>query len=623
MKTLILFFLFPVFVYSQTVAERQKIVATYNQSEISILKRAAVESDQAQKKKIDDYKKAHPFIESELMSLQRIEEDGTPIFYRTFNQGSSRTIMTNRMYPGGTLGLNVTGAGMTAGVWDGGKVRDTHTEFTGGKITLGDAASTLSPHATHVTGTVLASGISALRRGIAYGAQGKTFDWNSDYTEFLAFGGEGYLVSNHSYGYVAENLADAKFGAYDNSSIQIDNAASSSPYYQPVIAAGNDRDNFDIGQVGNKAGYDLLTGFGTSKNSIVVAAVEEVPTYVNANSVVMSSFSNWGPTDDGRIKPDISAKGVGVSSCDSSANTAYTIMNGTSMAAPAITGMVVLLQKHYNNLNAANYMRASTVRGLICHSAREAGPSPGPDYQFGWGLANAEAAANIITNRNVSSVLEENLLTSGQTFTKRISISSTQNLTATICWTDPNGVLNGANDLDNRTPRLRNNLDLKILKDGVTYYPWKLNVEDPTAAATNNSDNNVDNVEKVEIPNAEPGVYTIQVTHKGAALVSNQGTQVFSLIASASNALSLNTRDYEYDNSIFIYPNPANNVLNFDLKNDITISGIAINDISGKEIYRSVNPNNSSIDVSNLSSGVYFVTFTSDNASVTKKFIKQ
>jgi len=42
------------------------------------------------------------------------------------------------------------------------------------------------------------------------------------------------------------------------------------------VAAGNDRDDFSIAQVGNKAGYDLLTGFATSKNSLVVAAVNEV-----------------------------------------------------------------------------------------------------------------------------------------------------------------------------------------------------------------------------------------------------------------------------------------------------------------------------------------------------------
>ncbi|WP_445454008.1 S8 family serine peptidase [Flavobacterium sp. 25HG05S-40] len=621
MKSLIVFLLFTICIHSQTVSERQKIVSSYNAAEITVLKNEADDFNRIQQKRVADYKKQHPFLESELLSLQRIEDDGTPIFYTTFNQGSSVTMGTNKMYPGGSLGLSVTGAGMTAGVWDGGKVRDTHQEFSGGKIILGDASATLSAHGTHVTGTIVASGFSASRRGIAYGAQARTYDWTSDYNEFLAFGAEGFLVSNHSYGYVASGLTEAKFGAYDTSSLQIDNVSNVSPYYQIVVAAGNDRDDFTVNQVNNKGGYDLLTGFGTSKNALVVAAVNGVTNYTNESSVVMSDFSNYGPTDDGRIKPDIAAKGVGVSSCTSNTNTSYDVFQGTSMAAPAIAGLVLMLQKHYNNLNATNYMRASTVRGLICHSAKEAGFYPGPDYEFGWGLANAELAANIITNRNSSTVLEENTLSTSQTFTKQISISSTQKLSVSICWTDPNGQVNISGDIDNRAPRLRNNLDLKVLKDGNIFYPWKLDPIDPATGATNFSDNDVDNIEKVEILGAEPGVYTIQVTHKGATLLG--GSQVFSLIANATNGLSLNTRDYEYDNSVFVYPNPANNVLNFDVKNDITISSVSINDISGKEIYRATNSITNSIDISNLSSGVYFATFTSDNNSVTKKFIKE
>jgi hypothetical protein len=60
--------------------------------------------------------------------------------------------------------------------------------------------------------------------------------------------------------------------------------------------------------VAAKGGFDMLTGSSVSKNVLVVAAVNAVATYNGPSSVVMSSFSNYGPTDDGRIKPDISAK---------------------------------------------------------------------------------------------------------------------------------------------------------------------------------------------------------------------------------------------------------------------------------------------------------------------------
>lgn len=76
-------------------------------------------------------------------------------------------------------------------------------------------------------------------------------------------------------------------------------------------------------------------------------------------------------------------------------------------------------------------------------------------------------------------------------------------------------------------------------------------------------------------------------------------------------------------NSISLYPNPARNVLNFSTGNNVTIAAVTINDITGKQIYKAANSANNSIDVSNLASGVYFVTFKSENNSVTKKFIKE
>lgn len=620
MKKAILSLLFPLMLFSQSDKERMSIISTYNKTLIDSLKKNALFKSNLQKVLIDDFKNKFNFEDTEFLTLHRIEEDGSPIFYTIYNQGSSQTILANKLYPGGSLGLNITGTGMIAGVWDGGKVRDTHQEFSPSKVTLSDLASTLSTHATHVTGTIIASGVSSTRKGIAYGASAFTHDWNSDYDEMLSFGSGGYLVSNHSYGYNTASLPNYKFGAYDSSSIEIDDISNAFPYYQVVIAAGNDRSDTGLAQVANKGGYDLLSGTGTSKNGITVAAVEEVESYIDPSSVVMSSFSNFGPTDDGRIKPDISAKGVSVSSCTSIGNSTYGLLSGTSMATPAITGMILLLQKHYNNITS-NYMKAATVRGLICHTAKEAGLSNGPDYEFGWGLANTEGAAQLISAKGVSAVLDENNLVNGQVFTSNISISSTQKITATICWTDPTGAGNIVGDEDNRTARLKNNLDLKIFKDGNVYYPWKLNVLAETDPATNNSDNEVDNIEKVEIYDAQPGVYTIQVSHKNNLV---GGSQDYSLIISSTNGISLDTRNFEVNNSIFIYPNPAKNILNYQIKDVVDIDKIIINDITGKAVFTTnVNIYDNSIDISSLSSGIYFVNFKSENQTITKKFIKE
>src|SRR5690606_23634167 len=85
-----------------------------------------------------------------------------------------------------------------------------------------------------------------------------------------------------------------------------------------VWAAGNDRSDTGDGSHpappdGNGGtGFDSIGPEGSAKNNITVGAVLKVPDYTGPSSVVMSAFSSWGPTDDGRIKPDLVAAGVSI-----------------------------------------------------------------------------------------------------------------------------------------------------------------------------------------------------------------------------------------------------------------------------------------------------------------------
>jgi hypothetical protein len=86
----------------------------------------------------------------------------------------------------------------------------------------------------------------------------------------------------------------------------------------------------------------------------------------------------------------------------------------------------------------------------------------------------------------------------------------------------------------------------------------------------------------------------------------------------------LGITNHDLDKSINIYPNPASDNLNYILKDGQTIDSFKINDISGKEVLNNTNVTAIiPIDISGLSSGVYFITFKSDKNSATKKFIKE
>ena len=301
----------------------------------------------------------------------------------------------------------------------------------------------------------------------------------------------------------------------------------------------------------------MIFGHGNAKNAMTVAAVNEVPNYIDEFSVTMSSFSSWGPSDDGRIKPDISMKGVNVRSTLSTSNTATGLLSGTSMASPGITGTVLLLQQYYNQLYS-NYMKSATVKGLILHTADEAGNWPGPDYEYGWGLVNAEKAAIAIRDKNSltsnKSIIDELTLNTGATYTKTVIASGSVPLKISISWTDPKSSTINTGTVDPTTKYLVNDLDIRVTKDGTTtFYPWKLQ-SSPSALAVRTGDNFVDNIEVIKIDAPTAGDYVITVTHKGTLETSNQNYSLiitgiasdFSLTSKSDDLIVCSNQDAVY-----------------------------------------------------------------------------
>ena len=284
-------------------------------------------------------------------------------------------------------------------------------------------------------------------------------------------------------------------------------------------------------------GYDTLGTWATAKNNLVVGAVADTlndPYYTN--DVSMSDFSSWGATDDGRIKCDVVANGVALHSSVAESDSAYDgdpsigdeeEWSGTSMAAPNVTGTAVLLIEHYEDLFLDRPL-AATTKGLLIHTAFDAG-NTGPDYSFGWGLVDAAAAANLLTDAAgdaPSSWVAESTY-AGTTYDWTLISDGSGPLKATICWTDPAGDAQGSG-LDDTTSVLVNDLDLWLTgPDGTTYYPWTLDPANPADPAVRTTENHLDNVEQVLVDAPGAGTYTI---HVGGTLDGSYEEQAYSLL---------------------------------------------------------------------------------------------
>ncbi len=515
---------------AQTPTQVRQITQEYNQTRLSGLVRTLTEVNQQEKEYANQQAllrgipKELTLEEGGYAELQRVLPDGTPIYYRTYNANAAISTRANHLHEGGTLGLNLMGQDMIAHVWDGGHGRASHQEYDGSggnnRLTIMDIASEgglqLRYHAAHVTGTIMASGVQPEAKGMAPYSQVHGYRWNNDIAEAADAASNGMLLSNHSYGLLGGGIPDQYFGAYRQESRDWDEIMYNAPYYLMVAAAGNEGNinTYNGAPLQGNAAYDKLTGKAIAKNNLVVANAQDANIAPDGTlvSVSINTSSSEGPTDDFRIKPDITGNGTNVYSTYESSDTAYNAITGTSMASPNVLGSLLLVQEHYNTIHNS-FAKAATIKGLALHTADDVGTN-GPDAIFGWGLLNTKRAAETISGNGSASIIDELTLSQGQSY--QIQVDATGGpLQASISWTDAPGTPRTATN--DATPVLINDLDIRITQDTDTFLPWRL-----TGVATNaKEDNNVDPFERVDIDSAS-GTYTITVTHKGDLFSGNQ-----------------------------------------------------------------------------------------------------
>ncbi|KAF5422932.1 MAG: Serine protease, subtilisin family, partial [Candidatus Methanomarinus sp.] len=458
--------------------------------------------------------------------------------------------ITNVYETRNTYGLN--GSGQIVAVADTGLdtgVNDAsmHDDFEGRIIEIydtagdNDASDVYSGHGTHIAGSVLGDGSCsngqfkgmAPQAELIFQAAGFSNDWlnipDGLNDLFLQAYDNGARIHTNSWGDEDIN------GEYTILSKDIDLFMWNHPDMLILMAAGNkgvDSDSDGIIDL-----YSICSP-ATAKNCISVGASENIRSdkldnysaLINeksrfpsdpinsdkmANNIEgLAAFSSRGPTDDGRIKPDVVAPGTYIISTKSSvknpffelwdnydANSNYTYGGGTSMSTPIVAGTAALIRQYYMQ-NESITPTAALLKATIINGAYNMTPGQygigqykeiqtRPDNASGWGRIDIENSLFPASPRIMQYHDNISLNTSESWNTKYYSNNNSEPLQITLVWTDHPSIPSAAKTLVN-------NLDLTVVGPDGTYL--------------GNGGDAINNVEQVELLTPVDGIYGITIT---------------------------------------------------------------------------------------------------------------
>ena len=434
--------------------------------------------------------------------------------FAAFNDLSRNHMKTNTMATFYTTDLD--GSGQIVAVADSGLDED-HGDFgsriIGSYDVIGDGstADKHSGHGTHVSCTVLGDGSRGGYQGVAQSAELYFQAMENDNTGNFQSPSLNNLL-NTAYNAGARthtnswgSSAASEQSKYNSETEDVDDRANYfDRYYNGVggltilFAAGNDGPN--SGTVSPPATAKNIISVGNHQNR-----------YAGSPDTIMSGSSR-GPTEDGRIKPDLVAPGGWVRSCRAQeatdtgsaswSNTYYLEYTGTSMATPNAAGAALMIREYLEEIAQRPSPQGALVKALMVLGAQDIGTRDIPNDDEGWGRVNLRNTLAPSSGQGIW--VDDRSVMSGTGNSKSYSFNVTQTgpFKAVLTWSDERGSRFS-------TAQLVNDLDLEVTApDGTVYLGNDFANGRSTTGGTRDS---INNLEVVLVDGAGAGTWTVKV----------------------------------------------------------------------------------------------------------------
>jgi PKD repeat protein len=382
--------------------------------------------------------------------------------------------------------LPLDGTGVNIAIGDDGFVGP-HIDFSGRIIENSQSYNLDESHGDMVAGILSGAGnLNPQIRGVAPGASLcilKDFEAVEKASEL--YENKGVVLTSTSYG-------DGCNRGYTTFTQLVDEQINIHPSLMHVFSAGN-AGTQDCGY-GAGAGWGNITG-GVKVGKNVIAVGNLKP-----NDEIVENSSR-GPANDGRIKPDLCARGDGQIS--TAPNNSFQFSSGSSAAAPIVTGILAQLYQAYREMHNGANPSSDLMKAILLNSADDLG-NPGPDYTYGWGKINAlNAFQTLEENRYINTSI-----TNDQVLNLDLNVpNNVQQLKLMIYWHDHKGSTVSSKSLVN-------DLDCWIEKNDIPYYPLTLNPTNTPSSLNQIAQPGIDhvnNMEQIVIDNPPSGNYDLLI----------------------------------------------------------------------------------------------------------------